>query len=196
MRDDPVGGMRGIFAQRQRSQKPDLVRTVATRAPQAHRLPRWIGPTERVFSSRISSPKTPRVWGALSACAFSPPLFGDQGNRCRNLGPSFAYCSVPILKRISQIWDMLLSSPLAILCSSRFRSAGIRKASGASFRADIVRHSKKSGRIWLLRGLTLRTRYCMLLYEVYIHAHSLKNSHPEVDSGKPKTCSSLVANGN
>ena len=87
MRAVPVGGMRGIFAQRQRFPKPDLVRTVAMRAPQAHPRPRWIGPTKRVFSSRISSPKTPRVWGALSACAFSPPLFGDQGNPAETWDP-------------------------------------------------------------------------------------------------------------
>jgi len=55
-----------------------------------------------------SGAKSPIISPALLR-AYSP-LFPRK--RWRNLEPSFAYCWVPILKRISHIWERLRASPL------------------------------------------------------------------------------------
>jgi len=97
--------------------------------------------TCRNFRRTVSRFVPASVSGAIATrrrCTpFSPLAFVDQGNRCRNIGPSLPYCSAPIRKSISQIWEMLRASLAAICCSrnaeSEWRVFSCRKRRLASW---------------------------------------------------------------
>jgi len=97
------------------------------------------------------------------------PAFRRSRNRWRNLGPSFPYCSAPIWRRISQIWEMLRASRSAICSSSRLSSAGMRKASGVSFLAGIADIVRKAHHFDYWCHWHVDLCECNIMYEVLVH---------------------------